>query len=1133
MSQNGRFQVDPHQFSGADLARWREMPRRRHPRLQLPGSLLASLLVFLSLGAPQPAAAYLTVVRQGPESRGAFEAGDSHGRTVAVGDFNGDGFDDLAAGAPFEDASGYNHAGAVVVNFGSQFGVRREGAQILLQSDGDALEDGALFGAAAAAGDFDSDGYDDLAIGAPLADADASHTNTGFVFVYAGGPGGLSYWHYLWQPAGGGALETGDRFGASLCAGNFDATAGSKNDLAIGSPGEDGDAGAVFWFTGGTNGLLNGANGWLKQSTLGGTNTAGDQFGYSLAAGQLESSAYEELVIGTPFKEVDGTSNAGVVWRVLGSASGPNPAAGRLTVPGEGDLPHGPYPDGYFGWSVAVGKFWGGSYGGLAIGEPGRSYFGHPGSGRVVVGKGGLLGVPFSAATSVTLFQDDAGWSLGSNDGFGRALAAGYYDLADGGEDLIIGSPTDDSNGGESFSGVISVLYGGPSGPGGHGYAGWAQDAFSDDIVFNDQFGTALAVGKFDDTGRGNLAVGAPGEDSNSGQVTIVAPWRQVLFAGSRSGIALDCEGNWICAQKPFDELQIASTTKIMTVLLACERMGLPLEDPNYISLNATYEVPDWIRENIGGSRYEFLYRQRVRLWDLLYCCIFPSGNDAAYAIADILTGGNNAWMGSYDNTCQVFVAQMNLRAEQLGMTRTHFTNPAGLDKGLPYSCAADLARLTEAAMQNQTFRTIVGSSAHSFTSSFVAGTLRVPFTDTINYGWLQYVHGWNPSFSGVKPGRTPRALRTAVFAAPSVFPGTRGISVSLGHLSRPSCAAAGDALMSLGLGECGGSRPSPDGPEPLVAREKTGLDELRFDYGGLSTYLGDHSGGGAELSAPANPTTQFTQVELLRPSGSGLTSCRLELRRSAEVELVPLAQTSLGIGPFQSHGGLGFINHGEAAVTILVNTSHTGTPLVLTLDPGERETIPPYSGPAVPDFSYTIENPSQTEAVALGILEDWIWDLSAIPVGAGPFFSAALGQSSALLDQAFRVHVAGTDSEPGREVYVSIHDPGVVVGVPASPSAADPGVGLRLLAPRPNPFNGGTRLGFTLPSPGDVGLEIFDAVGRRVRTFTRRDAPAGPGDFQWDGTDSNGRAAAPGIYFYRIRRAGESTAAGRVTLIR
>jgi D-alanyl-D-alanine carboxypeptidase len=1099
--------------------------------------ILGSACVFGSAGllasTPHPATAYLAVIRQGEESRGAPESGDTFGNAVAVGDFNGDGYDDLAAGAQFEDASGYNHAGMVVVSYGSEYGIKRSGAQALLQSDGDALEANALFGAAVAAGDFDDDGYDDLAIGAPLADVDASHTNTGYVFVYAGGPGGLSYWHYLWQPGGGGSAESNDRFGASLCVGNFDGLPSTNEDLAIGSPGEDGDAGAVFWFTGGSQGLLNGSHGWFKQSTLGGTNVAGDQFGYSLTSGQIQSSGYEELVVGAPFKEVGGTQNAGEVWLLMGSATGPNTATARLIDPGEDDLPHGPYPDGYFGWSVAAGRYWGGDYDGLAIGEPGRSYFGHPGSGRVVVGKGGLFGLSFTNGNDVTFFQDDMGWALGDNDGFGRSLVAGYYNLADGGEDLIIGSPTDDSNGGSSFSGVISVVFGGPSGPGGHGYTGWAQDAFSDDIVSFDDFGRALAVGNFDSTNRGNLAVGAPGEDSNTGQVVIVAPWRQTQYAGSRNSLAVDCEGNWIFAQKPFDEVQIASTTKIMTVLLACERMNLPPNDPLHVDWDTSYTVPDWIRENIGGSRYEFENEQRLHLWDLLYCCVYPSGNDAAYAIADLLTGGNNTWTGAYDTTCPIFVAQMNLRAEQLGMTHTHFTNPAGLDKGLPHSCAADMAKLAAAAMENENFRTIVGSTSHTFTTSAVIPPIRYTYEDTITYGWLQGMRNYNSLFDGIKPGRTPRAKRTAVFSVLTQFDAHPALAVSLGHLTRPSIRETGAALMDLAWGACGGTFASRDGQDGAPLERDGVEDGFRVNFGPLSTFLGDHSGGAAELVPPANPDAAFTQIELLRPTGSGLTSCRLELLRSAELELAPGAQATMGIGPFQSHGGLAFINHGESTVTILVNTSHTGTPIAMTLDPGERETIAPYTGSEVNEFVYTIQNPSTHLDVSLGVMEDWIWDKTGIPVGPAPFFSPALRQSDALLDQAFRVHVTGTDSQSGQMVYVSVHDPGMPADAPTPPLEPIRTERVRVLQAWPNPFAGSTRLGFDLGQPGDVRLEIFDSSGRRVRAFERTGAPAGPGAFEWDGRSASGHEVAPGIYLYRVEQSDHGTATGRVTLLR
>ncbi|MFN8546487.1 MAG: FG-GAP repeat protein [Candidatus Eisenbacteria bacterium] len=189
------------------------------------GLSLGTAMLAVVLLEAHTAHASLALIREGPESKGTPESGDTFGRSVAVGDFNGDGREDLATGAPFEDVNGVSHCGCVIVNYAGKFGLKYQGAQLLLQSDGDALETGADFGWAVAAGDFDADGYDDLAIGVPTADADASHLNTGYVFVYAGGPSGLSYWHYLWQPGAGGSPESNDRFGASLCVGNFDGSA--------------------------------------------------------------------------------------------------------------------------------------------------------------------------------------------------------------------------------------------------------------------------------------------------------------------------------------------------------------------------------------------------------------------------------------------------------------------------------------------------------------------------------------------------------------------------------------------------------------------------------------------------------------------------------------------------------------------------------------------------------------------------------------------------------------------------------------------------------------------------------------------------------------------------------------------
>ena len=1117
-------------------------------------SLAPSLTAHLALALPVlalllsiagPARASLALIRQGIESRGSIEAGDQHGRALAAGDFNGDGIEDLATGAQFEDVDGFIHAGAVIVNYGSEYGLTQNGAQLLLQSDGDALESGALFGAAVAAGDFDNDGYDDLAIGAPNAD-NGTLQNVGYVFVYAGGPTGLSYWHYLWQPSGGGTPEANDRFGASLCVGNFDSVAGSNEDLAIGSPGEDNDAGAIFFYTGGSNGLLNGSAGWRKQSSFGGTNVAGDEFGYSLAAAQVWGGGIDELIVGTPLKEVDGVQNAGVVWVILGTSTGLSSSSAVMIRPDEGDLPNAPYPSGYFGWSVAGGRFFGGSYDGIAIGEPGRSYFGHPESGRVVLGKGTLLGPSFVGSGAVTLFQDDAGWSLGNYDGFGRALAAGFFETSDGYEDLAIGSPTDNANGGPFGAGVVSILLGGPNGPGSHGWIGWAEDAWHDPIEANDAFGTALVFGRFERSGKRSLAIGAPGEDSNAGMVCIAAPWRQVQYPAFQTGLSLDCAGNWVYALRPFDEVCIASTTKIMTVLIACERAMLPIDDPKYVNLGLSYTVPDWIRDHIGGSLYHFRDEQRLTLADLLRCCLYPSGNDAAYAIADMLTGRNNTWNGEYDNTVQTFVAEMNQRAAQLGMTRTEFTNPAGLDKGGPYSCARDMILLAQAAMNNPVFRGAASNTHYEFDSSYVIGNLRVPFHEEISYGFLQTLQSYNSDFSGLKPGGTPCAKTTGVFSVDDYL--GRIFASSFGtdsDLHPGALYSEADALMDLSIAACGGTLLRETDP-PLVmgsggtrdggggeAGSGTGSYGFHVEFGELPTGVDQRSGGAASLVAPTGSSRIDTELDILRPGGTGLTSCDLDFARSAEIELAPLQSVLLGIAPFEAHGEIILINHGETNATILVTTPQSGTPVPYNLAPGARAVIAPYSAPGTPYWTYSVQNPSQTESVEIGLSESYSWSLTGLPGGETPAFTAQIPHDTGILEQAFHVSVIGTDPVPGHAVHVSIHDPGVVTDVAEPPVPTSVAPSARLLPASPNPFATMTRLGFDLPSGGDVRLEIFDASGRRIRAFEGTGLPAGRGGFDWDGRSADGRELAPGVYFYRLDSNGRADGSGRVVRVR
>lgn len=94
-------------------------------------------------------------------------------------------------------------------------------------------------------------------------------------------------------------------------------------------------------------------------------------------------------------------------------------------------------------------------------------------------------------------------------------------------------------------------------------------------------------------------------------------------------------------------------------------------------------------------------------------------------------------------------------------------------------------------------------------------------------------------------------------------------------------------------------------------------------------------------------------------------------------------------------------------------------------------------------------------------------------------------------------------------------------------PTAGVPEIGgdsaVRIHDPVPNPFFASTELGFTLATPGEVSLGIYDAAGRLVRTLYRGAAPAGLARHAWNGRDSSGRIAAPGVYYARLVAGGRT----------
>jgi D-alanyl-D-alanine carboxypeptidase (penicillin-binding protein 5/6) len=156
----------------------------------------------------------------------------------------------------------------------------------------------------------------------------------------------------------------------------------------------------------------------------------------------------------------------------------------------------------------------------------------------------------------------------------------------------------------------------------------------------------------------------------------------------AQSYILFDDTGNTVCSRNADKRLPVASTTKIMTAVVAIELDELE----KTIDVKKEHTLAE-------GSRMYLREGEEISLIDLLYGLLLTSGNDAALAISELVCGN-----------AESFVAEMNIKAEALGMANTRFVNPSGLPQDGQYSTARDMAILMEYAMKNEVFAEISGT---------------------------------------------------------------------------------------------------------------------------------------------------------------------------------------------------------------------------------------------------------------------------------------------------------------------------------------------------------------------------------------------------------------------------------------
>ena len=203
------------------------------------------------------------------------------------------------------------------------------------------------------------------------------------------------------------------------------------------------------------------------------------------------------------------------------------------------------------------------------------------------------------------------------------------------------------------------------------------------------------------------------------------------ISTSATSSVLVDAESGRVLYEQNADrEMLIASTTKIMTALVAI-REGT-LTDSVRVSRAAAYTE--------GSSMY-LKEGEELTLETLLYGLMLCSGNDAAVAIAEHISGSQAE-----------FAKLMNQTAQELGMVHTSFANPNGLDAEGHYSTARDMARLACAALDNETLARIVSTR-----TAAIGGRTMTNHNKLLSY---------TSDCIGLKTGYTKAAGRTLVSCA-------------------------------------------------------------------------------------------------------------------------------------------------------------------------------------------------------------------------------------------------------------------------------------------------------------------------------------------------------------------------------
>ena len=215
--------------------------------------------------------------------------------------------------------------------------------------------------------------------------------------------------------------------------------------------------------------------------------------------------------------------------------------------------------------------------------------------------------------------------------------------------------------------------------------------------------------------------------------------------------------GHVLDSKNPNKKVQIGSLTKIATAMVVLDWAALNKKD-----LNELATVPGAASAVAGVNPTGLLPGDQVSMRDLLYAALLQSDNVAAYTLAHYVGGHLEASKPNMSPSDR-FVAHMNALARKLEMKSTLFLNPHGLEhleSKLPYSSAADIARLSAYAMSKSAFRFLVSQKERNIRIVHIDGLATEYLLQNTNE-----LLGTN-GIDGVKTGRTQRAGECVVISS-------------------------------------------------------------------------------------------------------------------------------------------------------------------------------------------------------------------------------------------------------------------------------------------------------------------------------------------------------------------------------